>query len=114
LIRFSGLIVIADAGSLIAFASIDLLSVLRTLFSSIYVTESIKEECLGKTGIDSLRIEAAVDEGWLVISPRVEGAMSLSPGLGVGESDSICFALETPEESLLIADDRLARRYALK
>ena len=107
-------IVIADAGPLIAFASVDALSVLRALFSSIYVTESVKEECLGKPGIDAGRIETAVDEGWLVISPRVAGAVSLSPALGAGESDSIRLALETREESLLIVDDRLARRYALK
>ncbi len=107
-------IVIADAGPLIAFASIDALSVLRGLFSGIYVTESVKEECQGKPGIDARRIEAAVDEGWLVISHQVTGAAPLSPGLGVGESDSIRLALETREESLLIVDDRLARRYALK
>ena len=64
--------------------------------------------------IDAKRIEAAVDEGWLEIPPQVPGAMSLSPGLGAGESDSIRLALETREESLLIVDDRLARRYALK
>ncbi len=106
-------IVIADAGPLIAFASIDALSVLRGLFSGIYVTESVKE-CQGKPGIDARRIEAAVDEGWLVISHQVAGAAPLSPALGVGESDSIRLALETREESLLIVDDRLARRYALK
>ena len=107
-------IVIADAGPLIAFASIGALSVLRALFASIYVTVSVKEECLGKPGIDAQRIEAAVDEGWLVISPRVPGAVSFSLALGTGESDSIRLALETREESLLIVDDRLARRYALK
>ncbi len=107
-------IVIADAGPLIAFASIDALSALRALFSSIYVTESVKEECQGKPGIDARRIEAAVDEGWLVISHQVAGAAPLSPGLGAGESDSIRLSLETREESLLIVDDRLARRYALK
>ena len=107
-------IVIVDAGPLIAFASIDALSVLRALFSSIYMTESVKEECQGKPCIDARRIEAAVDEGWLVISPRVAGAVSLSPALGAGESDSIRLALEPREESLLIVDDRLARRYALK
>ena len=37
----------------------------------------------------------------------------LSPSLGAGEGDSICFALEAPESSLLIMDDRLARRYVL-
>jgi len=38
----------------------------------------------------------------------------LSPSLGAGESDSIRFALQSPDESLLIVDDRLARRFALK
>ena len=107
-------IVIADAGPLIAFASIDALSVLRALFSNIYVTESVKEECQGKPGIDAQRIETAVDEGWLMISPQDPGTVSLSPALGAGESDSIRFAHGTREESLLIVDDRLARRYALK
>jgi len=38
----------------------------------------------------------------------------LSPSLGVGESDSIRHTLESPDASLLIVDDRLARRIALK
>ena len=34
--------------------------------------------------------------------------------MGVGESDSIRHTLESPAASLLIVDDRLARRIALK
>lgn len=38
----------------------------------------------------------------------------MSPSLGAGESDSIRYALKSPHKSLLIVDDRLARRFALK
>ncbi len=107
-------VVIADAGPLIAFAGVNALCVLHTLFSEIHITESVKDECLRKPGADTRRIEASIDAGWLVIFPRVKGAGPLSPGLGPGESDSIRFALATQTESLLIVDDRLARRYALK
>ena len=106
-------IVIADAGPLIAFAGIDGLSILQTLFSEIYVTESVKEECSVKPGVDAQRIKVAVENGWLVVKPGRVQLHPLSPSLGAGESDSICFALEAPESSLLIMDDRLARRYAL-
>jgi len=107
-------IIIADAGPLIAFASIDALSVLQNLFSEISVAESVKCECLGKSGTESQRIETAIDEGWLVLFLPGATTEHLSPGLGAGESDSIRYALDSPDESLLIVDDRLARRFALK
>jgi len=97
-------IIIADAGPLIAFAGIGALSVLQKLFSEVSIAESVKRECLAKPGADSRRIEIAITEGWLV---------TFTSG-GAGESDSIRFALESPDESLLIVDDRLARRFALK
>ena len=107
-------IIIADAGPLIAFASIDALAALQTLFSEINIAESVKCECLAKAGADSQRIAAAMDEGWLVTFTPDDASEPLSPSLGAGESDSIRFALQSPDESLLIVDDRLARRFALK
>lgn len=107
-------IVIADAGPLIAFANIDALWVLQNLFSEISVAESVKCECLSKPGKDAQRIETAIDEGWLLIFPPGHIAEPLSPSLGAGESDSIRYALKSPEDSLLIVDDRLARRFAIK
>ena len=104
-------VVIADAGPLIAFAGIDALAVLQKLFSEINIT---RDECVAKPGADSQRIEAAIDEGWLITSTPDVAAEPLSPSLGAGESDSIRFALQTAEESLLNVDDRLARRFALK
>ncbi|RLJ17184.1 hypothetical protein DJ030_15600 [bacterium endosymbiont of Escarpia laminata] len=107
-------IVIADAGPLIAFSGIDGLSILQKLFSEITIVGSVKDECLAKPSADAQRIEDAITNGWLVVAPVVEHSPPLSPSLGVGESDSIRFALDMPEESLLIMDDRLARRYALR
>lgn len=107
-------IIIADAGPLIAFASIDALAALQKLFSEINIAESVKCECLVKAGADSKRIAAAIDEGWLVTFTPGDAPEPLSPCLGAGESDSIRFALQSPDESLLIVDDRLARRFALK
>jgi len=107
-------IVIADAGPLIALASIDVLPMLRGLFSQICVTGSVRDECLAKAGADAQRIGAAISEGWLRVRPVKNAGQPLSPSLGIGESDSIRFALEALESALLIVDDRLARRYALQ
>ena len=108
------LIVIADAGPLIAFAGIDALATLQRLFFEIKITEAVKRECLAKAGADSQRIQAAIDEGWLVTFTQGDASEPLSPSLGAGESDSIRSALQSADESLLIVDDRLARRFALK
>lgn len=107
-------IVIADAGPLIALASIDVLPMLRGLFSQICVTGSVRDECLAKAGADAQRIGAAISEGWLRVQLVKNAGQPLSPSLGIGESDSIRFALEALESALLIVDDRLARRYALQ
>ena len=107
-------IIIADAGPLIAFAGIDALHVLQKLFSEINIAQVVKHECLVKPGTDSQRIELAINAGWIkIVTPTVATGL-ISPALGAGESESICFAMESPDESLLIVDDRLARRFALK
>lgn len=107
-------IVVADAGPLIAFATADLLSVLKALFGGIIVTEAVRTECSTKPGIDWRRIAAAIEDGWLVVETAPASNAVLSPSLGPGETESIRLALQDPEETLLILDDRLARRYALR
>ncbi len=108
-------VVIADAGPLIAFAAIDRLAILQTLFSGLVITESLRNEYSAKPGADTRRIDAAVADGWLVVRVLENAASGpLSPGLGQGESDSIRLAIEDAVNSLLILDDRLARRYALR
>ena len=106
-------VVIADAGPLIALACIDTLTLLRELFEEIFIVEAVRDECQAKPGDDSRRISRAIEDGWLKVVSRIGADQPLSPSLGIGESDSLRFAQQDPEGSLLIMDDRLARRYAL-
>jgi predicted nucleic acid-binding protein len=107
-------VVIADAGPLIALAGIERLNILRQLFSEITITQSVMDECLAKDGGDAQRIAESIQERWLIVHTWKNLSAPLSPSLGRGESDSIRLALESPQDSLLIMDDRLARRYALR
>ena len=116
-------IIIADAGPLIALAGVNKLEILRELFSITWITTSVKEECTAKTDKDTEQIISALSEGWLrektwlrLTSPPKK----LSGSLGQGEVDTIEWARELTQltqqkaASLIILDDRLARKYALE
>ena len=105
-------VVISDAGPLIALAKVDSLFIPRELFSRIHIPEAVWLECRTKAGVDSRRIERAANEGWLHVVP-VAARRPLSLSLGDGEVEAIQLALET-DDPLLIMDDRLARREALR
>ncbi len=109
-------VVIADAGPLIALAGIDELGILRDLFGQVVVPDGVRDECTAKKSKDAERIAEAISAGWLVLREGgTKGAdKPLTPSLGRGESEAITLALDGPQESLLILDDRLARRYALR
>ncbi len=106
-------VVISDAGPLIALAKVDSLFVPRVLFSRIRIPEAVRDECVRKPGEDTRRIEQAVDDGWIdVVSVKLKRAdRPFSLSLGKGETEAIQLALQTTQ-SLLIVDDRLARRRA--
>lgn len=104
--------VISDAGPLIALAKVDSLFIPKALFARIRIPEAVWLECRGRTGEDSRRIERASNEGWLRVVPAAAGRQ-LSPSLGAGEAEAIRLALESPN-ALLILDDRLARREAMR
>lgn len=105
-------VVIVDAGPLIALAAVDRLALLQGLFTALHITPSVRDECLGKPGRDADRIRDAIAAGWLAITRDKGDSPLLSPALGQGESDSIRLAMQAPRDSLLILDDRLARRHA--
>ena len=107
--------VIGHTGPLIALARIDSLFIPRILFSRIRIPETVGRECRQKSGKDSRRIEEAVQDGWIsIVRVNLERAdLPLSSSLGRGETEAIQLAVETPQ-SLLILDDRLARRQALR
>ena len=104
--------VISDAGPLIALAKADSLFIPRELFSRLWIPVAVWLECRQRAGEDNRRIEQAANEGWLdVVS--VAASRPLPPSLGSGEIEAIQLALETAN-ALLIMDDRLARREALR
>ena len=108
-------VVISDAGPLIALAKVDSLFVPRALFSRLRIPEAVRRECVRKPGPDTRRIEEAIRDGWIdvvaVDLDPVDPRFSLR--LGRGETEAIQLALKTAR-SLLIMDDRLARRQALR
>jgi len=105
--------IIADAGPLIAFAKIHRLDILHSLFARIQITDSVREECMAKASHDAALINQAILGGWIISNSSSEPSMRLPRSLGLGESDSIRLARLNIQESLLIVDDRLARREAL-
>ena len=108
-------VVISDAGPLIALAKVDALFVARRLFARLQIPEAVWSECRGKPGDDSRRIEQAEREGWLRVARLTPEAnrKRFPSSLGRGEIEALQLAMET-RPSLLILDDRLARRQALQ
>ncbi len=108
-------VVVSDAGPLIALAKVDALFVAQRLFARLQIPEAVWSECRGKPGDDSRRIEQAGRDGWLrVVKLTPEATRKrFPPSLGRGEIEALQLAMET-RPSLLIVDDRLARRQALQ
>ena len=108
-------VVISDTGPLIALAKVDSLYIPQALFSRVQIPGAVLDECLQKPGEDSRRIEQAVRDGWIsvVIVTVDQERQRFSPSLGRGEIEAMQLALKT-KQSLLIMDDRLARRQAMQ
>ena len=105
-------IVVSDAGPLIALAKIDALFILQQLFSSINIPQAVYDECRAKQSIDSQRIQEAIEQGWIiVVCVEVTQAFPVSLGSGEIEAMQLVFG---DKNKLLIIDDRLARRHAMK
>ena len=107
-------VVIADAGPLIALAKIGKIHLLPALFPEILITQAVADECLCGQSADAILIKQALDSGWLqcVDNPILKHPLSRS--LGLGEQSSIEYALQTDSNTLLILDDALARKQALR
>lgn len=106
-------VVLVDAGPLIALARLDALSLLAKLFGSVVAPAAVHEECMAKETVDSIRIAQAVGAGWLRVETPAMPLPEMPRSLGEGEKQAIALALAHPL-SLLILDDRLARRQAEK
>lgn len=107
-------IIIADTSPLIALAKINQLQLLPALFKTVRVTQAVVNECLNSKTHDADVIQAALHSGWLQYVENPVFKHHLSKSLGLGELSSIEYALQLPEQTLLIMDDYLARKQALR
>lgn len=98
---------ISNSSPLIFLSKIGKLILLKKLFNSIKIPESVKNEIIIEGKPDSLAIAESIKEGWIKIqNPKKE----LSFGVGKGENSAINLAIETKEP--LIIDDALAVKIA--
>ena len=98
---------IANSTPVICLAKIGHMRLLKMLFGSVTITESVKEEVLveGKPGYSS--INDALSEGWIrVANPK----QMVELGLGKGENSSLSIAKESDDK--LLIDDASAIRAA--
>lgn len=110
-------IVIADAGPLIALARIGHIHLLREVFGGVVMTEVVQQEVLlGGDFADSTPIENAIQEGWLQVevSPRTMVGTDLE-WLDPGERSAILLALEYQQDGQtpqLVIDEAKGRAAA--
>lgn len=101
-------IVVSDAGPLIALGRLDLLHLLRALFSAVYVPDQVAIERLARpNNLDAQRIRAMLDNGQLTRSAATPIDL---PGLEPGECAAIGLALVL--RSTVLLDDGAARMRA--
>jgi len=106
--------IIVDAGPLIAFARVNQTDLFRQLFGEVCITSSVQQECMAKPCAEHEALRVVMQEDWLNVCNPVAHAQPLSLSLGDGERDSIHLALEDTPGSLLVMDDFLARKQAIR
>ena len=105
-------ILVADAGPLIALARINALGLLARRTLRVLLPAQVAAECTAQTDRPGAGlIRSAIDQGTLqVISPVVDDARVIMPGLDEGERAAITLALV--RQAALLIDDRIGRRQA--
>ena len=107
-------VVIADAGPLIALSRIEKLGLLQQLFQQIIITTTVRDEilendhCKGK-----VEVTKAINAGWVKVqSVNMLDWKTINTGVDAGEASAIYLALQMPDTTLLIMDDRAGRAEA--
>ena len=101
-------VVVSDAGPLISLGRLDLLALLPEVFAQVQVPTAVLDECMARPdNADTSRIQAALDNRWLVVCDAVP---IVADGLDPGECAAIGRAMQIGAR--LLADDQAARHYA--
>lgn len=106
--------IISNTGPIIGLAKIDQLFLLKKIASEVLIPPMVYREILGKVGIESERIDHALNEFLRVtdlnpLEPSIEMTIS---GLGDGERQAIGLASTVKGDVLLLLDDRAGREVA--
>jgi len=101
-------IVICDASVIIVLAKIGYLRLLRELFGSVLIPQTVYAESVVKDTAETPTIARAVDAGWIRIVPDPD---HVQEGPGRGERAALALASELGAD-LMIVDDLVARRLA--
>ena len=106
------MIVVSDAGPLIALAKVDQLHVLHELFHEVCIPLAVHRELFAKHGPESSRLEDAL-QSFLQVAPSPTTSPTVAKAtsrLHPGEREAIALAFE--RKALLLADDRMGRNAA--
>jgi predicted nucleic acid-binding protein len=108
--------IVSNTGPLIGLAKIDCFSILKDIASEVLIPPMVNRELLGKIGIESERIDKALNDFIRVTNPK---PLDLSTkdalaNLDEGERQTIGLAYTFSENVLLLLDDRAGRIVAEK
>lgn len=106
------MIVVANAGPLIALATIGQFNLLRSLYGKLYIPPAVRDEVVtsgrGRPGSDQVRTASWIQ----VVDVRdVTAVQLLTERLDAGESEAIVLAIQL-ETNLLLIDEARGRRVA--
>ena len=106
-------VIIADASPLIAFGSIDKLSIIFKLFSKVVITQTVADECvadMGRPGAIAIAKVIAAQKIQIHASVALKDCAEILAILDQGEADAIALAhtLNLP----LVIDEKLGRSIA--
>lgn len=104
--------VVSNTGPIVALAKADHLWLLQLMYGEVCIPPAVHRELLAKAGPEAERIDDGL-AGFLHITPISRPAQDvdrLTSGLGAGEQQAICLAVET--RALLLMDDRAGRKAA--
>ncbi len=105
-----------NSSPIIFLSKLELMEKVLSLFELIYIPESVIEEILSKKDESSKALVQLLESNKLV---KIKGKnrrlfKALNKTLGKGESEVIVCAIENEKESIVILDDYVARKEALK
>ncbi len=103
--------IVSNTGPLIGLAKIDPLSILKDIAAEVIIPPMVHRELLGKTGIESERIDNALNDFINVIKlkPLDSAIEDASADLDEGERQAIALASTFSKNILLLLDDRAGR-----